>query len=199
MSGNLMRRKLPELLLEAAMIFFAVTLALAAEEWRENRDRLELANRALRSVSEELRSNLEELDRTGELNRDRLEAATTVLAELEAGRDQGDADVGLEVALLSAAAWQSAQMSQAVQYFDFDAMRRLSEVYEIQDLYDRMQTAAVDNMTRLMRTAEEDPVGAVRQVVISLTVLSDLQGSLVEVYREALAELGVGSPQAPTE
>jgi hypothetical protein len=193
MSGNLMRRKLPELLLEAAMIFFAVLLALAAEEWRENRDRLELADRALRSVSEELRSNLEELEQTGERNVERLESATTVLAELEAGRDQEGADVGLEVSLLSAAAWQSAQMSQAIQYFDFDTMRRLSEVYEIQDLYDRVQTAAVDNMTQLMRTAEEDPVAAVRQGVISLTVLSDLHVSLVEVYREALTELGLES------
>jgi hypothetical protein len=189
MSDNALRRRVPELLLEAAMIFFAVMLALAAEEWRENRDRLALADRALRSVAEELRSNLEELERTGERNAGRLEAAGTVLAELEAGQDQGNADIGLEVSLLSTAAWQSAQMSQAVQYLDFDIMRTLSEVYEIQDLYDRVQTGAVDNMTEMMRTAEEDPVAAVRQGVISLSVLQELQGSLLEVYRNTLDEL----------
>lgn len=189
MSTNLMRRKLPELLLEAAMIFFAVMLALAAEEWRENRDRLELADRALRSVVEEVRSNLEELETTGVRNAERLEAARVVLAELEAGRDEGDADVGLEVALLSSAAWQSAQMSQAVQYLDFDIMRDLSEVYEIQDLYERVQAGAVDNMTEMMRTAEQDPVAAVRQGVISISVLTDLHGSLMEVYRDTLEKL----------
>ncbi len=189
MSTNLMRRKLPELLLEAAMIFFAVMLALAAEEWREKRDRLELADRALRSVVEEVRSNLEELETTGVRNAERLEAARVVLAELEAGRDEGDADVGLEVALLSSAAWQSAQMSQAVQYLDFDVMRDLSEVYEIQDLYARVQASAVDNMTEMMRTAEQDPVAAVRQGVISLSVLTDLHGSLMEVYRNTLEKL----------
>lgn len=191
MSSNSLRRKLPELFLEAAMIFFAVMLALAAEEWRERRDRLELADRALRSVAEELRSNLEELELTGDRNAKRLEAGTTVLAELEADRDPGDADIGLEVALLSKAAWQSAQMSQAVQYFDFDLMRSLSEVYEIQDLYERMQTGAVDSMTEMMRTAEEDPVAAVRQALISLTVLTDVQGSLREVYRETLEEMAL--------
>ena len=189
MSTGLMRRKLPELLLEAAMIFFAVMLALAAEEWREKRDRLELADRALRSVVEEMRSNLEELKSTGVRNAERLEAARIVLEELEAGRDQGDADVGLEVALLSAAAWESAQMSQAVQYLDFDVMRDLSEVYEIQALYDRMQAGAVDNMTEMMRTAEQDPVAAVRQGMISLSVLTDLHASLIEVYRNALEKL----------
>lgn len=191
MSGNVLRRKLPELLLEAAMIFFAVVLALAAEEWREKQDRLELADRALRSVAEELRSNLEEMERTGARNAERLATATTVLAELEAGQDQGDADVGLEVSLLSTAAWQSAQMSQAVQYLDFDVMRQLSEVYEIQDLYDRIQTGAVDAMTAMMRTADQDPVAAVRQGIISLSVLTDLQESLIEAYRETLGELNL--------
>ena len=189
MSTSLMRRKLPELFLEAAMIFFAVMLALAAEEWREKRDRQELADRALRSVVEEIRSNLEELKSTGVRNAERLEAARIVLEELEAGRDQGDADVGLEVALLSAAAWESAQMSQAVQYLDFDVMRDLSEVYEIQALYDRMQAGAVDNMTEMMRTAEQDPVAAVRQGMIGLSVLTDLHASLIEVYRNALEKL----------
>jgi hypothetical protein len=167
-----MRRKLPELLLEAAMIFFAVMLALAAEEWRESRDRLELADRALRSVVEEIR--LEELEGTGASNVERLEAANAVLAELEAGREQSGADVGLEVALLSSAAWQSAQMSQAVQYLDFDVMRELSEVYEVQDLYERVQSAAVDNMTEAMRTAQDDPAAAVRQGMIS-SALEELE------------------------
>ncbi|MCL7972207.1 MAG: hypothetical protein M8866_09015 [marine benthic group bacterium] len=189
MAEGRLRRRLPDLLLEAAMIFFAVMLALAAEEWRENRDRQELADRALRGVIEELRSNLEELESTGVSNAERLDRATEVLAELEAGRDQGDADVGLEVSLLSTAAWQSAQMSQAVHYLDLDVMRRLSEAYEIQDLYDRVQTGTVDSMTELMRTADADPVAAVRQGVISLTVLTDLHGSLIEVYRAVLEEL----------
>jgi chromosome segregation ATPase len=185
----MMRRKLPELLLEAAMIFFAVMLALAAEEWREKNDRLELADRALQSVVEEMRSNLDELETTGVHNTERLESANAVLAELEAGRDQGGADVGLEVALLSSAAWQSAQMSQAVQYLDFDVMRELSEVYEVQDLYERVQSSAVDHMTAAMRTAQDDPAAAVRQGVISLALLADLRTSLAEVYGAALEEI----------
>lgn len=184
-----LRRRLPDLIVEAALIFFALMLALAAEQWREQRDRQELADRALHSVIEELRSNLEELESTGGSNAERLEQARAVLEKLEAGGDPVDADIGLEVALLSTAAWQSAQMSQAVQYMDLEVMRRLSEAYEIQDLYDRVQTRAVDSMTDLMRTADQDPVAAVRQGVISLSVLADLHGSLVEVYRAVLEEL----------
>ena len=171
------------------MIFLAVVLALAAEEWRENRDRQALADRALYSVVEEVRSNLDELERTAPSNIARLEAARAVLEEMEAGDESGDVDIGLEVSLLSTAAWQSAQMSQAVHYFDLDAMRQLSEVYEIQEMYDRMQIGMVDGMGDLMRIAREDPEAAVRQGVSGVGMLVGFQETLAATYRHTLEQL----------
>jgi len=185
-----MRKRLPDLMVEAGMIFLAVVLALAAEEWREKRDRQELADRAQSSVVEEIRSNLAELERTAPRNVERLEAAREVLRELEAGVEPGDADLGLEVSLLSTAAWQSAQMSQAVHYFDLDAMRQLSEVYEIQEMYDRMQTGIVDGMGDLLRIAREDPEAAVRQGVSGVSMLVGFHETLAETYRHTLDQLG---------
>ena len=184
-----MRKRFPDLVVEAGMIFLAVVLALAAEEWRENRDRQALADRALYSVVEEVRSNLDELERTAPSNIARLEAARAVLEEMEAGDESGDVDIGLEVSLLSTAAWQSAQMSQAVHYFDLDAMRQLSEVYEIQEMYDRMQTGMVDGMGDLMRIAREDPEAAVRQGVSGVGMLVGFQETLAETYRHTLEQL----------
>ncbi len=184
-----MRKRLPDLMVEAGMIFLAVVLALAAEEWREKRDRQELADRAHSSVVEEIRSNLAELERTAPRNVERLEAAREVLKELEAGVEPGDADLGLEVSLLSTAAWQSAQMSQAVHYFDLDTMRQLSEVYEIQEMYDRMQTGIVDGMGDLIRIAREDPEAAVRQGLSSIGLLVGFQETLAETYQNTLQQL----------
>lgn len=185
-----MRKRLPDLMVEAGMIFLAVVLALAAEEWREKQDRQDLADRALHSVVEEIRSNLVELERTAPRNVERLEAAREVLKELEVGGESGDADIGLEVSLLSTAAWQSAQMSQAVHYFDLDAMRQLSEVYEIQEMYDRMQTGIVDGMGDLLRIAREDPEAAVRQGVSGVSMLVGFHETLAETYRHTLDQLG---------
>jgi hypothetical protein len=184
-----MRKRLPDLMVEAGMIFLAVVLALAAEEWRENRDRQALADRALNSVVEEVRSNLEELERAAPANIERLEAARAVLEAMEAGDESGNVDIGLEVSLLSTAAWQSAQMSQAVHYFDLDAMRQLSEVYEIQEMYDRMQIGMVDGMGDLMRIAREDPEAAVRQGVSGVRMLVGFQETLSATYRHTLEQL----------
>jgi len=91
---------------------------------------------------------------------------------------------------LSTAAWQSAQMSQAVHYFDLDAMRQLSEVYEIQEMYDRMQTGIVDGMGDLLRIAREDPEAAVRQGVSGVSMLVGFHETLAETYRHTLDQLG---------
>jgi len=184
-----LRRRLPDLLIEALFIFLAVVLALAAEEWREGRDRRDLADRALRSVAEEMRSNLEELERTGPVNEDRADSARVMLERLGSGRDLEDADIGLEVSLLSTAAWQSAQMSQAVQYLDLETMRELSEVYEIQALFERMQDGMVDRIGELTRVAEEDPRAAVRQGLGGISMLLQLRDVLVQVYRNTLEQL----------
>jgi hypothetical protein len=184
-----MRKRLPDLMVEAGMIFLAVVLALAAEEWREKQDRRELAERALTAVVEEIRSNLDELERTAPQNVERLEAARAVLEDLEAGNDPADADIGLEVSLLSTAAWQSAQMSQAVHYFELDVMRQLSEAYEIQEMYDRMQTGLVDSMSELVRLAREDPEAALRQGLSGVGILVGFQETLSETYRQTLDRL----------
>ena len=182
-------RRFSDILIEAGMIFLAVVLALAAEEWREKQDRRELADRALHLVTEEIRSNLEELERTAPENRERMASGMEVLGRLEAGEETVEADVGLEVSLLSRAAWQSAQMSQAVQYFDLEDVREISEVYEVQALFERVQQGMVDGMREMITTAQADPAAAVRQGMMGFQMLLGLQDSLIEVHRNTLREL----------
>lgn len=189
MSQPRYRRRLLDMVVEASMIFLAVLLALASEEWRESRDRHELADRALHAVTGEIRSNLDELERAGPPNAARLEAAREALARLEEGQELDAADIGLEIALLSSAAWESARMSQAVQFIDLDIVRELSEVYEVQALYERMQLGMVDRIGDLVRVAEEDPTAAVREGVSSAGMLQEVRSSLAGVYSAALEEL----------
>jgi len=56
-----LRAKLPEILLEAASVLVAVLLAFAVDEWRDAREKRQLADRARSTVVAELRVNREEL------------------------------------------------------------------------------------------------------------------------------------------
>lgn len=126
-----LKAKLPELLLEAASVMFAVLLALAVDEWREERANAELAERAFTLVVQEVRNNREELAGTRDGNAALLgyltgwaETPPTASRELV---------VDYSVALLSTAAWEAARVSQAAHYMGLERISELSSVYDVQN------------------------------------------------------------------
>ena len=122
-----------KLLLEASMVIFAVLVALALEEWRQEQRLLEFADRAQAAVVAEVEANLQELDDT----RDALLTMQGVLAVvLEAG-DMAAMEGDLEIALpeLSSAAWEVAQGSEAAPYFEYEWVIEMARAYEVLEIY----------------------------------------------------------------
>jgi len=64
-TGRSLLTKLPELALEAVMVVFAVLVALGVEEWSDERQMREFADRARAGVIVEMRANLDEFQETG--------------------------------------------------------------------------------------------------------------------------------------
>ncbi len=128
MAGRL-KSKLPELAVEGFSVMLAVLLALAADSWREDRANRELAALARASVLEEVRGNLAELEDTREDHVSLLERLVRDIDELDAGGTS--AEVGFSFALISSAAWQTAQVTRATQFRGRDpgeVARRLEAV-----------------------------------------------------------------------
>ena len=115
------------------MVVFAVLVALALEEWRQEQRLLEFAERAQAAVVAEVEANLQELDDT----RDALLTMQGVLAEvLEAG-DMAAMEGDLEITLpeLSHAAWEVAQGSEAAPYFEYEWVIEMARAYEVLEVY----------------------------------------------------------------
>ena len=83
MSGDTrsLRTRLPELALEAVMIVFAVLVALGFEEWRDERQMQEFADRARAAVLAEIRANLDEFRNTGPGLSERVDGLGEVVRE----------------------------------------------------------------------------------------------------------------------
>ena len=184
--GTRLREKLPELLLEAASVVFAVLLALAVDEWRETRSREALAARARASILEELRSNQTELRNTRDNNRALLRTTEEALSQIVQKRDVS-LQFHFEIALLSSAAWNTAQMTQAANYLDFDWLRRVSDVYELQGLYVTSQSAVVDRLSGISEILEDDPRRMLTIIAERLRVALRIQDELLEEYGKVLA------------
>lgn len=180
-----LREKLPELILEAVSVVFAVLLALGVDEWRETRSQNALAERARASILEEIRSNEAELRRTREANRALLQRIEETLARGRQGPEL-TLEFNFQIALVSSASWHTAQMTQAASFLDFDWVRRVSKVYEFQDVYVTSQSAVVDRISGISEILENDPFRMLRIIADRLRTNLELQDSLLEKYENIL-------------
>ena len=141
------RRKLGELALEAAMVVFAVLIALGFEELREERQMLDFATRAEEAVLAEVGANLEAMRDT----RPGLDSITALLAEVVEQDDLALLE-GLDIDLpdISSAAWRAAQVSQAAPYLDYDWVIRVSRAYEAHDIYSGMARGIIEEMAGIV-------------------------------------------------
>ena len=185
------RAKLPELILEAASVVFAVLLALALDEWSENRDLARVTRLAMTRVEEEVTANSRQLDEA----RTSLEAAAGGLDEAPTSGQpvgaQTEVSVQLNLPLLPSAAWQAAQMSQAGARLPIDWASRAAEAYELQELYETRQALTFDLLTGGGPVgADQDPDEALGRLRAQLRTLLLLLGELEKSYAEVLAAGG---------
>jgi hypothetical protein len=185
-----LRAKLPEILLEAASVVLAVLLALAVDQWREARSNRELAARARRSIVAELDANRRELEGSFEANQRALEQLRRTLDALEAHPDMKDMQVQLGVSLaeLSDAAWQTARSTQAPQFLDFDWLIRVARIYERQALYESTQRQMLDHVSAAISefATARSPAAIVGPFRGRLQTFQDLAVKLQQGYDDVL-------------
>jgi hypothetical protein len=179
--------RLPELLLEAASVMFAVLVALAVDEWRDDRANMELAARARESILAEVETNRAELLDGRADNEAMLGTLEEGLRQLKEGRE-GRISIDFSFALLSTAAWQTAQVTQATHFMEFDWVTRVARLYDMQDVYDGSQTAILERISGFGNISDENAEEHLRGLTGRLLILLEFQDSLLEGYAEILGE-----------
>lgn len=178
--------QLRSIAIEATMVVFAVLVALAVDEWREERQLHDFADRARTAVVAEMRANLDEFDQTAAA----LESTVALLGEVVDGEDVSLLGGGLDVAFpeVSSAAWQAAQAGQAAPYLDYDWMIRAGRAYEVNRAYNRVADEAIDDMAAIIGSGPT--LETLGRVYGRLVVLTGIHAQVQESYRRILGEDG---------
>lgn len=147
------REKLPEIAIEAFSVALAVGLALAIDNWKEDRSLNRQANALREAVAAEMRSNLDELQRVlPKINSNLAEAEQVVKSEADA---EQASRLAVTSAVLTAAAWQTTQNSNnAVERLSPAWRIKVAKAYELQELYQRQQEAAMDALVQFTTRRE---------------------------------------------
>src|SRR5687768_13162307 len=166
-------QRLPEILIEALFMLIAVVLAFAVDEWREERELDRIAAEARRAILQELQHNHDELLESRQDITDAIAALETALA-VEPPALTGVTSQ-FEIALLSTAAWRSAQSMEAARRMDHTWMLTVARAYEFQALYEQAQWAALDaNMTFSAANGEAARADAARRALARIRFLSGM-------------------------
>lgn len=181
-----LRDKLPELILEAASVVFAVLLALAVDQWRDTRAEQRHAERAQAAIVHELRSNASEVEEMLGRNRLGVERLRAAIAAAESG-DQ--LELNYQLAELSSAAWESARLTGAASELELDWLIEVARIYELQELYADGQRQIVERIATLGEAiAEGEATAVLRGLAGRAEGLLELSSALLGRYREFLEE-----------
>jgi hypothetical protein len=171
--------------LEAVSVVFAVLIALGVDEWREDRANAQLADQAIRSIVTEIRSNQEEFRGANEANR----AVIARLQEAASDPDLQGFELQFEYSLLSEASWQTAQMTRAAHFIEYETVQRIARLYDLQRLFDDGQAGMLEFISGMGEAASTTLDRLPVLMLGRLQVVMELGEGLTEAYDSVLGEL----------
>jgi len=189
LGGNVQR-----LVIEVFGIVLGVMLALAVNEWREQRTHRTQVEAALRNVAAELGANREQLTAIHANNTETLALLTV------GGADHEDRQF-VPAIQLKDTAWRTLRTTGVANHVDYETILTLSETYAIQDVYKMTGgylLEAVMNMTGSAVVAgievDNDRFSALFAEYFDLLV--GMEEQLLESFDEAEGHLGAIAPQS---
>lgn len=181
-------QRLAKALFEAVLIVFAVLVALAVDEYWEQREERQLAETAVERITSELLQNRAELLNARALNSGLEADLTTAVEEASAGEPLTISSVNYEVALVGADAWETAIATRAIHFMDFDLAAGISRAYRVQELFADRQLQVVDDVSSLGRGSSSLADGF-RALRGSVSTTRALECELLTTYERVLVGL----------
>lgn len=188
-----LKEKIPTLLLEAFSVVLAVLLALAVDQWREDRGNRDLARLARDRITSELASNRAELEAAASRHQEILASLEKGLADLNELTTGQSWEMNFPIAILSSSAWQTAQATQAVHHLDFDWVVRVSKAHDVQELYLAGQARVVEHISSLDSGGTQVPASILGGLRSRIATVRDLELGLLEAYEDLLEPSSGGS------
>jgi hypothetical protein len=187
-------KKLPVgvLFLEVFSVVFAVLMALALDDWQENRTKLTLAENLTYKVIKEIRLNKSELASII-IKNDRERSELDKLLKEVNRLSGGDLMMGISFPKIKSTAWKSVVLTNSVSYMDIDLVGELSDIYYLQELYIDYATHLIKTHGTVWALSDADWKRQVKQRKSNLSSLIELGAELEKSYQLFLQNRKAGA------
>lgn len=171
---------------ESFFIMFSILMALAVENWRENRQHQRLAQQTLQVFEREIRLNLATIEDLAPYHAGLRSVVAQALANPAEAADMRTIVEGIRPTILQNTAWQTAGASGGLTHINVETTWQLSLTYSFQERYRQQSLAALPNFSLAATANGEELQRNVRQMYNYLNELVTLEQDLSAAYRQAI-------------
>lgn len=175
---------------EIISIVIGVLLALAVNEWNENRVHTERANEAIKNVIQEINSNIKFMNIVNANNKATIESLNKNRADIDEDSEKQFVP-GLQI---QDTAWKMLHATGVSEFIDYPTLYEISAIYSLQDIYKTLgyqlvQTVA-NNRALVSAISEEDSeVSNLGIFIVDMILIEQVEAALLSGYAKTLEKL----------
>ena len=179
---------LPRVLFESILIVMSIMLALALDEWRDNKQKQELVVRSMESFAKEIQRNKSLLEDVNPFHH----GLTRMLQSRAGGKGYKSATEfrnivrGFRPAVLINSAWETAVATGALGQMEYDMVSALSLTYSFQQRFNELTSATNNVLSTQARASDNDMNQRAYEAARYVSDVTAAEDELLDVYQQAL-------------
>jgi hypothetical protein len=177
---------------ESFFIMFSILLALAVDNWRENRQHRRLAQQSLQIFEREIRQNLDRIDDVAPYHSGLRSVVAEALTNPGHAADMRSIVEGLQPTVLLNTAWQTALATGALTHIDVEIVSALSLTYSIQERFREDTRASLPRIAVGSALTNAEFTQQVQRTHAYLNELVSAEQELRGVYEQAITTIRNG-------
>lgn len=173
-------------IVESVLVVASILLALAVDEWAQNREYADLADQSLGIFEREIRQNRARIDDAIPYHTGIRDFLGAMRVETSAPSDLASIMEGLTAPVLLNTAWETALATGALTHMEFEVVSALSLTYSIQEGFDNRARLDRPRITATEQTSTVEREARIEEAYDYVSALVRDEAELVTVYDQAI-------------
>ncbi len=183
------KSSLATLTIQILSIIFGILLALSLNEWKESRNNEHLALTTLRNFKEELASNKRAIEAAMKDQQTFLESLQKQSGQPETKKEKTITLPEINMPDVVTTAWETALVTKATVYIDYDLISSLAELYLQQKWLLSLEDKVFQTILSPYSYEKKNSENLVRSLYVSLKNIMQVEGKLLAMYDTALKKI----------
>ena len=186
---------------ESALIVVSILLALALDEWRQDREEQKLVHRSILTFEREIRQNRARVSSLSPYHTGLKEVLSRMenSGAINSVKDFRDIMEGFEPEVLLDSAWETAVATGALSDMPYEIVSGLSLTYSHQKRFTDMYISGQSDLLRAGNLTEENLASTVYAALRYMADVTVAETQLVAVYDQVLEQLDAYRKEANIE